>query len=353
MPERAIFLDRDNTIIENDGYLGDASKVKLLPGAGTALSSLRRLGYKLIVVSNQSGVARGMFSENDVESVNQEMCRQLIEQAQATIDASYYCPYHPEAKIAEYRVDHDWRKPKPGMLRQAAEDFSLELNQCWMIGDAPRDIAAGAAAGCRTILLRDPDHPNADEANGSANVSPNFIVRSLADAARIIAREGRGLVRDPAPTLQEKPAAAAPAPQPAAPAQAVAAPVASAAPFPPLPRTDESAIANRVAEIIARAQADSSAKHDKVLDELLIQMRHAQRQHDYQPEFSLSTLAAIILQFAAACVLIVGVVGTLQSGAVGSDIHQMIAVERSHTWMLLGVGLQAMVLVLMLKQRRK
>jgi len=148
MLERAVFLDRDNTIIENDGYLGDPSRVKLLPGAATALAAMRALGYRLIVVSNQSGVARGMFDEAAVQAVNDEMSRQLQKLAGATIDASYYCPYHPEAVIQEYRADHEWRKPKPGMLKQAATDFHLDLAPSWMIGDQHRDISAGAAAGC-------------------------------------------------------------------------------------------------------------------------------------------------------------------------------------------------------------
>ena len=124
MAERAIFLDRDNTIIEDkEGYIGDPAKVQTLPGAATAISAMRRLGYRIIIVSNQSGVARGMFTESDVEAVNQEMCRQLREQAAAHIDASYYCPYHPDGVLAEYKSDHEWRKPQPGMLLQAAEDF--------------------------------------------------------------------------------------------------------------------------------------------------------------------------------------------------------------------------------------
>src|SRR5690348_5216237 len=108
MAERAVFLDRDGTIIEDSGYLGDPSRVKLLAGAAAALSALRALGYRLIVVSNQSGVARGMFDETAVEAVNDEMSRQLKQQAGAFVDASYYCPYHPEAPVAAYRVDHDW-----------------------------------------------------------------------------------------------------------------------------------------------------------------------------------------------------------------------------------------------------
>lgn len=212
MAERAIFLDRDNTIIEDkEGYLGDPAKVKLLPGAAAAIAAMRELGYRIIVVSNQSGVARGKFNESAVEAVNQEMCRQLRAEggAEAKIDASYYCPYHPTAVLEEFRQDHPWRKPKPGMLLQAAEDFKIDLKQSWMIGDMQRDIAAGVAVGCRTILLRDPaqkdteaakseakaetqqDKENGDGENGAprGGGTPNFVVQTLIDAARVVARE--------------------------------------------------------------------------------------------------------------------------------------------------------------------
>ncbi|MCL2641171.1 MAG: HAD family hydrolase, partial [Phycisphaerales bacterium] len=205
MLNRAIFLDRDNTIIENDGYLGDSEQVKLLPNTAEALAALRALGYRLIVVSNQSGVARGMFSEADVEATNQEMCRQLKDQTGVHIDALYYCPHHPDAKIAQYKKDHEWRKPKPGMLLQAARDFDLDLTQCWMIGDQPRDIAAGAAAGCRTILLRDPDHLSPDAEPFGLPVSSNYIIKSLADATKIIAREGATKSSSPPPSPASPP----------------------------------------------------------------------------------------------------------------------------------------------------
>lgn len=197
MAERAVFLDRDNTIVEDkEGYIGDPAKVRLLPGAATAIASMRRLGYRIIVVSNQSGVARGMFDEAAVESVNQEMCRQLRDQGGAHVDASYYCPYHPDGTVAEYKMEHDWRKPKPGMLKQAAEDFGLDLSQCWMVGDALRDVECGLAGRCRTILLQDPNRPSHGDDPAALTVSPHFIVKTLADAARVIAREGRAVHRE-------------------------------------------------------------------------------------------------------------------------------------------------------------
>src|SRR4051812_50220080 len=119
MPERAVFLDRDDTILDNDGYLGDPTKVKLLPGAASALAALRTLGYRLIVVSNQSGVARGMFDEAAVEAVNDEMSRQLKEQGGAYVHASYYCPDNPEGGVPADRGGHEGRGPTRGWMKKA------------------------------------------------------------------------------------------------------------------------------------------------------------------------------------------------------------------------------------------
>ena len=350
MADRAIFLDRDNTIIENDGYLGDASKVKLLPGAATAIAALRRLGYRVVVVSNQSGVARGMFREEDVQAVNDEMCRQLREQAGAFIDASYYCPYHPEAKLPEYRVDHDWRKPKPGMLKQAALDFELDLAASWTIGDQPRDIAAGAAAGCRTILLRDPDHPGADTdpGAGGGGVSPNFIVKTLSDAARIVSREGRSANPDAVPMpLVVKLEAAGGAP-------AAVREVAASAPALAAPRVDEAALAARVADAVSRAMpAPKGDGRDKQLEELIIQLRHAQRQQEYQPEFSLATLGAVVLQIVVILLAGLGLSRSMDVANVADVQQQFIVIQKSQTWLLLAIILQGVVLLLFLVGRKK
>ncbi len=176
----AIFLDRDNTIIENDGYLGDPNQVKLIKGAASAIASLRGLGYKIVVVTNQSGVARGLHSEADVEAVNNRVAELVKQTANgASIDAFYYCPYLPGASVAKYDQDHPSRKPKPGMLTQAAKDMKLDLSLCWMVGDADRDIEAGQAAGVRSILIGDNvgDHQS----------TPEYTAESLIEAARIIA----------------------------------------------------------------------------------------------------------------------------------------------------------------------
>jgi D-glycero-D-manno-heptose 1,7-bisphosphate phosphatase len=360
MAERAIFLDRDNTIIANDGYLGDPSQVKLMQGAATAIAAMRRLGYRIIVASNQSGVARGMFDEAAVEAVNQEMCRQLREQAGAHIDASYYCPYHPEAVVPEYRVDHEWRKPKSGMLKQAAEDFGLDLQQCWMIGDMPRDIAAGATAGCRTIMLRDPEHPApANESDGVAN-SPNFIVKTLADAARIVVREGRHTPRDvtPQPTLVHP--SADPAPNSPITTDQVDRPTPAAA-------IDSDALAQKIAAaiapyLVAAQQSAGTGSTDSlrpVLDEIAKHLRHADRARD-MPEFSLMRLVAGIVQFLVPVLLILGAwvayagFTTIDPEHRGQEWYfRTISLMTAALW-ILGAGvLQGIVIALTQHQRQR
>ena len=293
MQERAVFLDRDNTIIANDGYLGDPAMVKLLPGAGVTLASLRRIGYRIIVVSNQSGVARGLFGPADVEAVNEEMGRQLRRQAGAHIDANYFCPFHPEAVVPSYRGDHEWRKPRPGMLKQAAADFNLDLSQCWLIGDQPRDIAAGASVGCRTILLRDasvnagavPSAPS-----DGTQAKPDFVVKSLADAARIIVREGSHVTK---PSVAAQAVKAAPEPPVAdvseaavSPMAEVVVPASSPPPIHAVPPADASAPGT--------ASAAPAASH-MLLEDIARQVRQLHRRA--QPaDFSFWSLVALIVQ---------------------------------------------------------
>lgn len=192
MSRTAVFFDRDNTLIASDGYLGDPTGVQLLPGAADAVAKLRNLGYAIVTVSNQSGVARGMFSEDDVRSVNARMDQLLqADNPDAIVDRHEYCPFHPEAVIAIYRQDSELRKPRPGMLLKAAEALDIDLAQSWVIGDAPRDIAAGHHAGCRTILLRDPSLPPSPAATSTLRVAPDYRVESLAEAAAIIAEPHR------------------------------------------------------------------------------------------------------------------------------------------------------------------
>ncbi len=150
MSRSAVFLDRDNTIIRNDGDLGDPEGVELMPTARDALASLHADGRALIVITNQGGVARGRYGEDDVRAVH--VRTQELLGAVPILDW-LWCPFHPTGVVPEFTREHPWRKPAPGMLLEAAKRHDLDLARSWLIGDQDRDIAAGIAAGCRTVLL--------------------------------------------------------------------------------------------------------------------------------------------------------------------------------------------------------
>jgi D-glycero-D-manno-heptose 1,7-bisphosphate phosphatase len=151
------------------------------------LRALRERGYRLVVVTNQAGVARGKYTEEDVDAVHQRIA-QLADRAansRGLIDRFYYCPYHPDGTVEEYRQDHPWRKPHPGMLLQAAHDMDLDLSESWMIGDQDRDIDAGRSAGCRTVLLN-------GKGTLSANGEATAVAGDFAEAVEIVISQSRG-----------------------------------------------------------------------------------------------------------------------------------------------------------------
>jgi D-glycero-D-manno-heptose 1,7-bisphosphate phosphatase len=152
MSNKAIFLDRDGTLIEDPGYLNHPEQVKLLEGVAEALIELRAMGYMLIVVTNQSAVARGIVSEKILGEIHNRL-RQLLTERGAYLDQIYYCPYHPDGVVQKYRKESDWRKPNPGMLLAASDEMDIDLSQSWKIGDSSRDIETGLRAGCKTILV--------------------------------------------------------------------------------------------------------------------------------------------------------------------------------------------------------
>lgn len=194
--DAAVFLDRDNTLIHNDGDLGEPEKVRLMQGVATAVASLCGLGYKVVVITNQGGVARGKYTEQDVDAVH-ERVRELITRGAngARIDRFYYCPYHPGGSVEQYKCEHVNRKPQPGMLLEAARDMKLDLGQSWTIGDQMRDVEAGKAAGTRTILL----HPTSTPVPlNDKGVKPDFVARTLVEAVRIVAQQRKPESHDPA-----------------------------------------------------------------------------------------------------------------------------------------------------------
>jgi len=184
MPKAAVFWDRDNTLMADPGYLSDPYQVALLPGAAEALRRASAAGYENIVVSNQSGVARGLFDEPTLERIHDRLCALLAAEG-ARLDAIYYCPYLPgdEAVVEQYRQDSDLRKPKPGMLVKASLERRIDLPASWSVGDALRDVQAGRAAGCRTILLHTDSEPKPADAKDPA---VDFIARSPVEAVEII-----------------------------------------------------------------------------------------------------------------------------------------------------------------------
>lgn len=181
----AVFIDRDGTLIEDRGYICQFSQAGLFPFTAEALRLFNRAGYLCLVVSNQSAVARGMCSEEQVRELHrflQEHYRRL----DAEIHAFYFCPYLEEAAVPEYRAaHHPWRKPAPGMLLQAAADWGVDLGRSFMIGDEWKDIAAGRRAGCRTVLVHTGKGARFDEAAHAACL-PEHRCADLLAAARWI-----------------------------------------------------------------------------------------------------------------------------------------------------------------------
>ena len=154
--QRAIFLDRDGTINRYVGFLRDIEQFELLPGAAEAIRRINASGYLAIVVTNQPVIARGEVTREQLREIHDKM-ETLLGREGAYVDAIYYCPHHPHrgypGEVAELKINCDCRKPKPGLLLQAAEDYNIDLTKSWMIGDSQSDMQAGEAAGCKTALV--------------------------------------------------------------------------------------------------------------------------------------------------------------------------------------------------------
>jgi len=179
---KAVFLDKDGTLIPDIPYNVDPTQLTLYPDTGRSLYRLRQLGFRLIVVSNQSGVAHGFFSEEALAGVWQRLT-ELLTPFGAAPDAFYYCPHHPDGGIATYDIRCTCRKPEPGLLLQAAQDHQIDLSRSWMVGDILNDVEAGSRGGCRTILV---DRGNETEWVPGFYRTPTASVRSLKEAADFI-----------------------------------------------------------------------------------------------------------------------------------------------------------------------
>lgn len=178
---KAVFLDRDGTINKEVNVLRDLKQLKILPKVGEAIKSFNRLGFLVIVITNQAVVARGWLTEKEVDHIHGIMIKRLSRKG-AKIDAIYYCPHHPEGNLKKYRISCRCRKPNPGMILEAAKKFKIDFKKSFMIGDHTRDILAGKNAKLKTIIVRT-GHAGKD---GHYDVKPDFVAKNLFEAVKIV-----------------------------------------------------------------------------------------------------------------------------------------------------------------------
>jgi histidinol-phosphate phosphatase family protein len=158
-PRPGVLLDRDGTIIVDHGYVGSIDRVELIDGVAEAIAELNRADVPVAVITNQAGVARGLYDITDVEKVHRHIAR-LLAECGAHIDRFFYCPYHPEGIVAEFARTSGDRKPMPGMAHAAAEALNLDLTSSWVVGDRPEDIGLAEAVGASAIYVgTDPSAP--------------------------------------------------------------------------------------------------------------------------------------------------------------------------------------------------
>jgi D,D-heptose 1,7-bisphosphate phosphatase len=275
MSNKAIFLDRDNTIIEDPGYINSPDQVKLLEGVTEPLSQLKAMGYKLVVVSNQSAVARGIVTEEALGQIHKRL-EQLLAEKGVSLDRIYYCPYYIDGVVPRYRRDSDWRKPNPGMLLAASKDMDINLPESWMVGDSPSDIEAGARAGCRTIMLAGRTHEQKIKPGESG---PDYRAVNLKEVVNIIkmrVRSGRESANTSPPEQPVQQSQQEPQ-QPAAPQQIT----------PPQQQVEPEQAAPR--------QADEQKTPEQLLRSILDQLKLMQRNNMFR-EFSITRFVAGVAQ---------------------------------------------------------
>ncbi len=186
MRHQAVFLDRDGTIIEENGYISKINQVEFIPGSIEAIKILKALGYKIIIISNQSGVAQGFITAKSLKKVNHYLLKKL-RQKKAAVDGLYYCPHHPKVGLKKYKKDCNCRKPKTGLLKLAVKLHKLTLKNGAVIGDKLSDVELGKRAQVKSILvLTGYGRKEFHKIGNSSKSKPNFIAKNLLEAARFL-----------------------------------------------------------------------------------------------------------------------------------------------------------------------
>ena len=172
----AVFLDRDGVLTREKSYVISVKELEIFPYTAECIRQIHQKGYYAIVITNQSGVARGLFTEEDLTEMNDYLL------AETGVDAIYYCPHHPNGKIEKYKRECDCRKPGTGLIEAAARDFAIDMSMSWLVGDRAGDILAGKRAGIRTILLES----GYGMAGLEEEVEPDYVLDDLRAVVKII-----------------------------------------------------------------------------------------------------------------------------------------------------------------------
>ena len=189
MKRPAVFIDRDGTISEEVGYVNHPSRYRVFPYAARAVKLLNEAGWLAVLVTNQAGVARGYFAEDLIGEVHAALAREL-ERGGARLDAVYYCPHHPSAGEPPYRQDCDCRKPRPGLVRRAAEELNVDLSASWMVGDRYGDVELARNAGLRSaFVLSGYGRGEWEYQRARWPHQPDLVAEDLLEAAREILRK--------------------------------------------------------------------------------------------------------------------------------------------------------------------
>ncbi len=186
---RAVFLDRDGVLNEDPGFLHRLDELVFFPGVVDALTKLSQTDYKIIIVTNQAGIGRGIFTEKEYVQFEKAYLKRLsqLSSNQIRIDKVYFCPHHPEKGLGIYKRPCTCRKPNPGMLLTARDEFDLDLSQCFMVGDKRSDIQAGKSVDCKTILVKT---GCGGQGGSGCIVKPNFEVKDLSGAVDLVVSAG-------------------------------------------------------------------------------------------------------------------------------------------------------------------